>query len=98
MPEVARKGDTISTGHGCDTTSTIKGSASKTYCNNILIARKSDAITLHNVPSGSSCPAHSVNILGGLDTVIVEGKAIARKNDSVDMNKITGHSPNVFAG
>ena len=98
MPEVARKTDKISTGHGCDATSTIEGHATKCYAEGLEIARKGDKITKHNVPSGDDCVPHIVYIAGGSSKVFVEGKEIARKDDKVDHGKITGHANRVFAG
>ena len=98
MPEVARKTDAISTGHDCDTTSTIEGHATKCYAEGLEIARMGDKITEHNVPSDDECVPHTVYIAGGSSTVYVEGMAIARKDDAVDNDKITGHANTVFAG
>ena len=98
MPEVARKTDAISTGHGCDTTSTIEGHATKCYAEGLEIARKGDKITTHNVPSGKKCVPHTVYIAGGSSTVFVEGMAIARNGDAVDNGTITGGASKVFAG
>jgi len=98
MPEVAREGDEISTGHGCDTTSTIKGHAEKCYAEGKAIARKGDVITTHKINHGDDCDPHVVHIAEGSSTVFCEGKAIARKNDKVDKGKITGHASKVFSG
>lgn len=96
--KVARVTDTISTGHGCDTVSTIKGHAEKCFAEGLAIARKGDVITTHNVPSGKKCVPHVVNIKVGSAHVFVEGKEIARKDDAVDNDKITGSATKVFAG
>ena len=61
MPAAARLGDTISTGHGCDATSTIAGALiSKVKIDGIIAAVIGDAIAAHTILSGPSCVYHIV--------------------------------------
>jgi len=84
---IARLGDKSS--HG----GTIISSASRTYVNGKLVARKGD---LH------SCPikGHGVTpITSGSDSVLVEGQPAARIGDSVGCGAtITAGSPDTEAG
>jgi uncharacterized Zn-binding protein involved in type VI secretion len=101
MPAVARLGDPTTTGHGCDTTSTVigpTGAGSKVYANNIPVECKGNPVAPHTIRSGTICVPHSAVINAGSGTVKVGGKPIARKGDSTDSGAITSGSPNVFAG
>ena len=97
MPAVARIGDEISTGHGCDGTSTIAEGSNNVFCNNIGVSRKGDAITVHTIPSGSSCVPHNSVINEGSPNVFVNNIEMARVGDSADQGSITAGSPDTFA-
>jgi uncharacterized Zn-binding protein involved in type VI secretion len=98
MPAIARNGDPTTTGHGCDSTSTVIGPSSNVFCNGIGIERKGDPVAPHTIPSGPVCVPHSAVINVGSSTVYVNGKQIARVGDSADAGNITSGSANVFAG
>ena len=101
MPAVARQGDPTTTGHGCDSTSTITGptgTSAKVYVNGIAVECQGDPVAPHTIPSGRSCVSHSAVINVGLGSVKVGGKSLARVGDSTDGGAITAGSPNVFAG
>ena len=101
MPAVARQGDPTTTGHGCDSTSTITGptgASAKVSVNGIAVECQGDPVAPHTIPSGRNCVAHSAVINAGLSTVKVGGKSLARVGDSTDGGAITAGSPNVFAG
>jgi len=101
MPAVARQGDPTTTGHGCDSTSTITGptgTSAKVYVNGIAVECQGDPVAPHTIPSGRSCVSHSAVINVGSGTVKVGGKSLARVGDSTDGGAITAGSPNVFAG
>ena len=99
MPEAARIGDSVSTGHGCDATTSIAGSLQSTvFINGVKAAVDGDALAAHTIPSGAACVAHSAVVNNGSETVFIEGIKAARKDDSADADKITGHSPNVYIG
>lgn len=109
MPGVAAKGDFISTGHLCDTTSTIGEGSSNVFVNGKPVAFKGAAISPHTIesqrgiaPPGpptnpSICIPHTTTVKEGSSTVRVNGKAIARQYDAADEGSITGGSPNVNA-
>ena len=99
MPEAARLGDSVSTGHGCDATTTIQGNlTSKVYINGIIAAVKGDVLAAHTIPSGPICVGHTAYINIGRSKVFIEGIEAARKDDSADAGAVTGHSPNVNFG
>jgi uncharacterized Zn-binding protein involved in type VI secretion len=99
MPEAARIGDSVSTGHGCDATTTIAGALQSTvFINGIKAAVDGDALAAHTILSGSVCVPHSAVVNNGSQTVFIEGIKAARKDDSADADKITGHSTNVYIG
>jgi uncharacterized Zn-binding protein involved in type VI secretion len=102
MPAVARQGDPTTTGHGCDTTTTVTGptgATAKVYANNIAIECKGNPVAPHTIDAGprGSCIPHSAVINVGSGNVFVGGIAIARVGDSTDGGAITAGSPNVFA-
>lgn len=99
MPAAARKGDAITTGHGCDATSAIKGSLqSKVYSDGIIAAVSGDSIEAHTIESGNTCIAHAATVGGGSSKVFMQGNAAARKGDSADAGVITAGSSKVFIG
>tara|TARA_R110002110_G_scaffold62481_1_gene174349 strand:- start:197 stop:502 length:306 start_codon:yes stop_codon:yes gene_type:complete len=101
MPGVCRKDDTATTGHGCDTTTTVVGPSEDVFCNTRGVERKTDPTAAHTIPNSASppvCVPHSANITAGSSTVFVNGKAIARVGDSCDAGAIFNGSSNVFAG
>jgi uncharacterized Zn-binding protein involved in type VI secretion len=101
MPAVARQGDPTTTGHGCDSTSTVvgpTGAGAKVYANGIPVECQGDPVAPHTIPSGRNCVAHSAVINVGSGTVKVGNKPLARVGDSTDAGAITAGSPNVIAG
>lgn len=99
MPEVARVGDEISTGHGCIATTTLDTpSQSTVFANGILICRVGDPTVAHPFPPDPPCADHIAQINAGSSTVFVAGVSVGRKGDSADADKITEGSPTVFAG
>lgn len=98
MPAIARNGDPTTTGHGCDSTSTVTGPSTTVFANNIGVERQGDPVAPHTIPSGRRCVAHSAVINVGSSTVFVNGKPLARVGDSTDAGAITGGSSNIFAG
>jgi uncharacterized Zn-binding protein involved in type VI secretion len=102
MPAVARQGDTTTTGHDCDTTTTITGptgAVAKVYANGIAIECKGNPTAAHTIKSGRNCVDHPAVINAGSGTVFVGDKAVARVGDSTDGGTIQAYSsPTVFAG
>jgi uncharacterized Zn-binding protein involved in type VI secretion len=100
MPAIARQGDPTTTGHGCDSTSTVvgpTGESAKVYVNSIAVECQGDPVAPHTINSGRFCVSHSAVINVGSPTIFVGGKALARVGDSTDNGAITGGSPTVFA-
>lgn len=77
---VARVGDRVITGHGCDTTTSIASGSQTVFVDGQSVARQTDNLTLHNLPgSGTDCVPHiGAEVLGGQLDVLVEGLPIAR--------------------
>lgn len=98
MPAVARKDDTTTTGHDCDTETTVVGPSANVFVNSRGVERKGDPTADHTIPSGPACVPHSAVINVGSGSVFVNSKAIARLGDSTDGGAITSGSSNVFAG
>jgi uncharacterized Zn-binding protein involved in type VI secretion len=104
MGRCARVNDTISTGHGCDTTATIVVGSNNVFVNGRSATFQGADISTHTItnpapPPAPPCIAHpgqKVNV--GSATVRVNGLPMARVGDSADLGSVTGGSLNVFAG
>ena len=97
MPAVSRKGDSLSTGHICTSTTTLDTPGQGTcFANRILIARVSDPTVSHPFPPAPPCAPHIANVNVGSPNVFVEGLAVARIGDSTDAGAMTSGSGNVF--
>ena len=98
MPAVSRKGDTLSTGHICVSTTTLDTPGqSKVYANNILVARIGDPTVPHPFPPLPPCADHVANVNAGSPNVYCHGIKVARIGDSADAGAMTTGSSNVFA-
>jgi uncharacterized Zn-binding protein involved in type VI secretion len=97
MPAIARIGDPTTTGHGCDSTSTVIGPSGNVFANNKGVERQGDPVAPHTIPAGRVCVPHSAVINVGSGNVFVNNKPIARVGDSTDGGAITAGSPTVFA-
>ena len=104
MPRVAEKGDTTTTGHGCDGTTTIAtytiAEAAKVKVNGTIVAIKGNPLESHTIPAGVPpvCvdhPGQKVNV--GSANVFVNNIPIARVGDSADGGAIINNFRNVFA-
>ena len=100
MPGISRKGDGLSTGHICATTSTLatpgQGSV---FANGKLVARKGDPTVAHPFPPSPACANHTAAVnSGSKKRVFCEGKLVARITDSTDLDALTSGSENVIAG
>jgi uncharacterized Zn-binding protein involved in type VI secretion len=100
MPAVARKSgtDTVSTGHGCDTTTVTDQGSSDVNVNSIGAVRAGDLCKVHLIPAGSSCVPHTVPLTSFSSTVFVNSKGIGRLGDAYSGHTVTSGSGNVFAG
>jgi len=98
MPAVSRKGDSLTTGHICTSTTTLDTPGQGTcFANSILIARVSDPTVSHPFPPLPPCAPHVANVNAGSPNVFVEGLKVARIGDSADSGNMTSGSGNVFA-
>ena len=98
MPAVSRKGDSLTTGHVCASTTTLDTPGQGTcFANSILIARVSDPTVPHPNPPAPLCPNHVANVNAGSPNVFVEGLKVTRIGDSADAGAMTSGSGNVFA-
>ena len=99
MPAVVRKGDTLSTGHGCTGTTVLNTPSQGTvYAEGILIARVGDPTVSHPFPPDPPCAPHVAVINAGSSTVFVVGVAVGRIGDSADAGAMTTGASTVFAG
>lgn len=100
MPAIARQGDPTTTGHGCDSTTTVTGptgASAKVYVNNIAVECKGNPTAPHTINAGPICVSHNAVINVGSGNVFVGNIAVARVGDSTDGGAITAGSPTVFA-
>ena len=99
MPAVSRKGDSLSTGHLCVSTTTLATPGQGTvFANKILIARITDPTVAHPFPPSPACAPHTAAVKGGSGSVFCNGSAVARIGDAADLGSMTGGSGNVSAG
>ena len=99
MPKVTRIGDSLSTGHGCDGTTTIADSNTDhtVTANSIPINVIGAPTVVHDIPSGDSCVPHTDVIHVGSPNVFINGIAVGRIGDSTDAGSMISGSPNVYA-
>jgi uncharacterized Zn-binding protein involved in type VI secretion len=98
MPAISRVGDSLTTGHGCDSTTIIESGSPNVFVNGLAVARIGDPTPIHLEPGGAGCVPHVAVITEGSSSVFVNGLAVARVGDAVDIGAMTQGSPNVFAG
>ena len=100
MPGVARQGDSTTTGHGCDGTTTLTGptgAGAHVFANNIPVECVGNPTVVHRFGGRNCSSTHTASINAGSGSVFVGGVAIARIGDSTDGGAISSGSPNVFA-
>jgi len=99
VPAVSRKGDELTTGHICATTTTLDTPKQRTvFANKKLIARITDKTIAHPFPPSPACVNHTAQVNVGSETVFVEGLKCARVEDSADAGELKEGSDNVNAG
>lgn len=100
MPGIARKDgiDTISTGHGCDSTTVTDQGSDDVRVNGKGVVRINDLQKTHLILVGASCVPHALTLSTGSGTVRVNGIGVGRKGDSYGSEVLTTGSENVFAG
>jgi len=83
MPAVARGNsrDTVTTNHGCASTTTTQACSSNVIINGIGVHRDTDLNTTHTIPCGSSCCPHTRPIVVASSNVIANGLGVARVGD-----------------
>jgi len=95
MPAVSRIGDSVTTNHGCDGSTTMAAGSGDVLANGIGVVRVGDADTIHAY-GGRGCSArHSVPLSAGSPNVFANGIAIGRVGDGSET--LASGSPNVFA-
>ena len=101
---VAVTGAACTTGHGCDSVTTVLGGSPNVVVGNVGVLRQGDPLAVHTInqvpPLLPPCIDHPGQVVNtGSATVFVNGKPIARVGDLVDIGgSITAGIPNVFAG
>lgn len=101
MPAVVRVGDSLSTGHPCDTSTTLSGAnQGSVYVNGILAAVVGAPTAEHDILVEDVCIPHGAQLNAGSSTVFVESTLLplGRVGDSADDGSMTSGSDNVFAG
>ena len=101
---VAVTGAACTTGHGCDSVTTVLGGSPNVVVGNVGVLRKGDPLAAHTIqqtppllPPCIDHPGQKVNT--GSTSVFVNGEPIARIGDLVDIGgSITAGIPSVVAG
>jgi uncharacterized Zn-binding protein involved in type VI secretion len=99
MPGVARDGDSTTTGHGCDATTTVTGATGASagvFANGIAIECVGNPTAPHTIKAGKNCVPHAAVINAGSPNVFIGGVAVARIGDSTDGGAITSGSADVI--
>ena len=100
MPLVSVKGDRLSTGHICVSTTTLASPGQTSVrVNNIAVARITDPTVSHLFPPDvPPCGTHTSTVKQGSGTVFIAGRKCARVGDAADSGRLLDKSGNVFAG
>lgn len=99
MAGIARQGDSVATGHLCDTTTSLDTPGQSTvFVDGILVACQGDLTVTHNYKVGDACVPHVASISGATSTVKIGGISIAKLGDACDAGSITSASSTVFIG
>jgi len=104
---VARKTDTCTTGHSCDTTTTLSNGQSSVFAENQLVSRITDPTVSHNVPTpvpdgmgGTTivCLPHTGSVRTGNSSVYAVNKLVTFLGETVSCNngKITSSASTVY--
>jgi uncharacterized Zn-binding protein involved in type VI secretion len=104
---VARKTDTCTTGHSCDTTTKLSNGQSTVFAENQLVARIGDPTVSHDVPTpvpdgmgGTTivCLPHTGSVRSGNSTVYAVNKLVTFIGETVSCNngKITSSASTVY--
>jgi len=104
---VARKTDTCTTGHGCDSTTTLNFAQSTVFAEEQLVARIGDPTVSHDIPTpvpdGDGgitfvCLPHTGSVRSGNSTVYAEKKLVTFLGETVSCSngKITSSASTVY--
>jgi uncharacterized Zn-binding protein involved in type VI secretion len=95
MPQSARQGDSVATGHASVTTTVLAApSQGSVFVNGILACRLGDKTVSHNFLG----TPHVADISGSSSSVYIAGALAARLGDACDAGSITTGSSNVYIG
>lgn len=98
MPKIARKTDSVNTGHGCTATTTLDTPGqSFVTVEGQLVARLGDPTVphTHNPPS---CPTHTEYVNGSSSVVKICGAYVGRVGDGCDAGTIASGASYVNVG
>jgi len=98
MPNAARKGDSVNTGHACDTVTTIASGEETVIIGGKAAATNGSALTTHTILVGEKCEPHSTAVNAGSSTVKAGGKSLARVGDSACAGSISSGDASVVVG
>jgi len=98
MPEAARVGDSVNTGHGCAATTTLAAADHNVNIEGANALVVGDETVSHAFPPDPPCAPHTAEISGGSTKVTIGGIAAARKGDDCDAGEITSGSIKVTIG
>jgi uncharacterized Zn-binding protein involved in type VI secretion len=98
MPAAARKGDQVSTGHSCDSTTEIEFGEESVIIGGKQAAYEGAGLKSHTILVGKDCVPHATVVNAGSQTVEVKGKPLARKNDSACAGTISQGDESVVVG
>jgi uncharacterized Zn-binding protein involved in type VI secretion len=92
-----RETDALSTGHICDTETTLDTPTQGTvYIEGLLGARVDDPTVAHAFPPSPPCAPHVANVNYGSPTVYIEGKRVGYLSTGVDDGAMTGSASTVY--
>jgi uncharacterized Zn-binding protein involved in type VI secretion len=102
MPPASRMQDSVNTGHGCSTITTILEGSSNVIIEGLGAAYQGAALTPHTITNPAPLPAppcipHTAKVNVGSSTVKVNGKPLARIGDSADAGSIISGAKKVIA-
>ena len=101
MPGVVRIGDSLSTGHGCESETELENSnqgVDNVYANNLLICVEGADTDSHPFPPDPPCNPHVAQLNTGSATVKINYIKVGRIGDSADAGTMSSGSTTVFAG
>jgi uncharacterized Zn-binding protein involved in type VI secretion len=98
MPAAARVGDTVATGHLCDTATTLATVNRSVNIEGANACVVGDLTVSHSAFAPPNCAAHTAPINVGSTLVTIGGVAAARFGDSCDLGTITSGAVKVTIG